>query len=86
MIYHECRACAQMLAFVQSQPNIIERILKHVESPALLDFLVRIIQLDEKEEGDNVLEVRGVWSCSSSRHQLIILHSSGFLHKISWDA
>ena len=48
---------AQMLAFIQSQPNIVERILQHVETPAFVDLLVRIMQLDEHPTGAGVLEV-----------------------------
>ena len=47
-----------MLAFIQSQSNVVERILHHIETPAFVDLLVRIIQLDETPAGAGVLEVR----------------------------
>ncbi|KAI0362567.1 SAPS-domain-containing protein [Trametes cingulata] len=47
---------AEMLVFIQSQPNIAERILRHIESPPFADLLVRIIQLDEQPEGAGVLD------------------------------
>ncbi|KAI8989835.1 SAPS-domain-containing protein [Trametes punicea] len=47
---------AEMLAFIQSQPNIVERILRHIESPPFADLLVRIIQLDEHPAGAGVLD------------------------------
>ncbi|EJF66213.1 SAPS-domain-containing protein [Dichomitus squalens LYAD-421 SS1] len=47
---------AEMLAFIQAQPNIVERILRHIESPPFADLLVRIIQLDEHPAGAGVLE------------------------------
>lgn len=47
---------AEMLAFIQSQPNIVERLLRHVETPSIVDLLVRIIQLDEQPGGAGVLE------------------------------
>ncbi|CDO73666.1 hypothetical protein BN946_scf185014.g136 [Trametes cinnabarina] len=47
---------AEMLAFIQSQPNIVERILRHIESPPFADLLVRIIQLDEQPAGAGVLD------------------------------
>ncbi|KAF8867842.1 SIT4 phosphatase-associated protein-domain-containing protein [Mucidula mucida] len=47
---------AEMLAFIQSLPNVVERILKHVENPSFVDLLVRIIQLDEYPGGTGVLE------------------------------
>lgn len=48
---------AQMLAFIQSQPTIVERLLRHVETASFVDLLVRIIQLDEYPGGAGVLEV-----------------------------
>ncbi|KAI0822811.1 SAPS-domain-containing protein [Trametes gibbosa] len=47
---------AEMLAFIQAQPNIAERILQHIESPPFADLLVRIIQLDEHPAGAGVLD------------------------------
>ncbi|TFK90277.1 SAPS-domain-containing protein [Polyporus arcularius HHB13444] len=47
---------AEMLAFIQAQPDIVERILRHIESPPFADLLVRIIQLDEHPAGAGVLE------------------------------
>ena len=47
-----------MLAFIQSQPEVVSRILRHIETPAFADLLVRIIQLDEHPSGAGVLEVR----------------------------
>ncbi|KAG8217935.1 Mu homology domain-containing protein [Butyriboletus roseoflavus] len=48
---------AEMLAFIQSQPSVVERLLRHVETPSIVDLLVRIIQLDEHPGGAGVLEV-----------------------------
>ena len=47
-----------MLAFIQSQSNVVERLLHHIETPAFVDLLSRIIQLDETIPNSNVLEVR----------------------------
>ncbi|KAF9532767.1 SIT4 phosphatase-associated protein-domain-containing protein [Crepidotus variabilis] len=46
----------QMLAFIQSQPDIIERLLRHIETPSFVDLLGRVIQLDEIIPNSNVLE------------------------------
>ena len=46
-----------MLSFIQSQHNIVDRILRHIETPAIVDLLVRVIQLDEYASGTGVLEV-----------------------------
>ncbi|KAH8813604.1 SIT4 phosphatase-associated protein-domain-containing protein [Flagelloscypha sp. PMI_526] len=37
----------EMFAFIQSQEGIVDKLLVHIESPAIVDLLVRIIQLDE---------------------------------------
>ncbi|TFY55298.1 hypothetical protein EVJ58_g8333, partial [Rhodofomes roseus] len=47
---------AEMLAFIRSQPNVVERLLRHIETPAFADLLIRIIQLDEQPAGSGVLE------------------------------
>ncbi|KIJ68898.1 hypothetical protein HYDPIDRAFT_105412 [Hydnomerulius pinastri MD-312] len=47
---------AEMLAFIQSQSSVVERLLRHVETPSIVDLLVRIIQLDEHPSGAGVLE------------------------------
>lgn len=46
----------EMLAFIQSQPAVVERLLHHIETPAFADLLVRIIQLDDLPAGAAVLE------------------------------
>ncbi|KZT23975.1 SAPS-domain-containing protein [Neolentinus lepideus HHB14362 ss-1] len=46
----------EMLAFIQSQPRIVERLLRHIEAPSFVDLLVRIIQLDEHPACAGVLE------------------------------
>ena len=62
-----------MLAFIQAQPNVVERLLRHIETPAFTDLLVRIIQLDEVPSCSNVLEVRLLHSVQS-----IILLTQGY--------
>jgi serine/threonine-protein phosphatase 6 regulatory subunit 3 len=47
-----------MLAFIQSQPSVVGRLLRHVETPPFVDLLLRIIQLDENPNVSGVLEVR----------------------------
>lgn len=54
-----------MLAFIRSQRAIVERILQHIETPAIVDLLVRIMQLDEHTAGMGVLEV---CHCPQSTH------------------
>ena len=46
-----------MLSFIQNQPDVVDRLLHHIETPSFADLLVRIIQLDEHPSGAGVLEV-----------------------------
>lgn len=46
-----------MLAFIQAQPLIVDRLLRHIESPAFVDLIGRILQLDESIPNCNVIEV-----------------------------
>ena len=47
-----------MFAFIRSMPNIVDRLLDHIEVPPVVDLLIRIIQLDDLPTGAGVLEVR----------------------------
>ncbi|CAK9784162.1 SAPS-domain-containing protein [Cutaneotrichosporon oleaginosum] len=44
----------EMVRFIQSMPNIIERMVDHIESPAIQDMLARIIQTEEAGVSDVV--------------------------------
>ncbi|KDQ19756.1 hypothetical protein BOTBODRAFT_142481 [Botryobasidium botryosum FD-172 SS1] len=37
----------EMFAFIKSQPSVIERLINHIQSPAIVDLLFRIIQLED---------------------------------------
>ncbi|ESK85608.1 phosphatase associated protein [Moniliophthora roreri MCA 2997] len=58
---------AEMLEFLKSLPNVLEKLLKHIGNPSFVDVLVRIIQLDETPGGEGVLE----W-----------LHSEGLISRL----
>ncbi len=55
-----------MLAFIKSQPSIVENFLRHIEVPPFVDLLIRIIQLDELPEGAGTLEVRTTFLVQNS--------------------
>ncbi|KIY46945.1 SAPS-domain-containing protein [Fistulina hepatica ATCC 64428] len=52
----------EMLEFIKAQPNIIERLLTHIETPPFVDVLVRIVQLDEQPSCAGVID----WLSSQS--------------------
>lgn len=64
-----------MLAFIQAQPSIIERLLRHIETPAFADLLMRIVQLDEIPAGEGVLEVCPFCPLLGSSHALAVAFS-----------
>ncbi|CUA70095.1 Extragenic suppressor of kinetochore protein 1 [Schizosaccharomyces pombe 972h-] [Rhizoctonia solani] len=46
----------EMLAFIKSIPDVVDRMLAHIESPPFVDLLFRIIQLDENPGNIGVME------------------------------
>ncbi|KAJ1308763.1 hypothetical protein OPQ81_004453 [Rhizoctonia solani] len=46
----------EMLAFIKSIPDVVNRMLAHIESPPFVDLLFRIIQLDENPGNIGVME------------------------------
>lgn len=70
-----------MIAFIQEQPDIVERLLQHIEVSPFVDLLVRIIQLDEHAAGSGVLEVRHLLSTMA---RLLTLLYSGCHPKTSF--
>ncbi|KAL5636819.1 hypothetical protein ACGC1H_000703 [Rhizoctonia solani] len=45
-----------MLAFIKSIPDVVNRMLAHIESPPFVDLMFRIIQLDENPGNIGVME------------------------------
>ena len=53
-----------MLSFIQNQRDALNRLLRNIDCPAIVDLLFRIIQLDDCPSGAGVLEVCAtVFSC-----------------------
>jgi hypothetical protein len=73
-----------MLSFIKAQPAMVEKFLRHIETPAFVDLLIRIIQLDEHPEGTGVLEVRNQPPALQGHVLTHNYQHSGFRAKISW--
>ncbi|KAI0807835.1 SAPS-domain-containing protein [Fomes fomentarius] len=73
---------AEMLAFIQAQYDIVERILRHIETPPFADLLVRIIQLDEHPAGAGVLEWLSKESLMSRLIDLLSPAHSSDMHTV----
>ncbi|KAK7693899.1 hypothetical protein QCA50_003472 [Cerrena zonata] len=76
---------AEMLAFIQSQPNIVDRLLRHIETPPFADLLVRIIQLDELPAGAGVLEWLSEENLMSKLIDLLAPSQSANMHTVVAD-
>ncbi|KAG8908524.1 hypothetical protein FRB99_005884 [Tulasnella sp. 403] len=46
----------EMLSFIRSLPNVIERLLAHIETPPFVDLMFRILQLDEQPGNMGVVQ------------------------------
>lgn len=46
-----------MFAFIRSQSDVLDRILTHIEIPAFVDLVFRLIQLEELPGAGGVIEV-----------------------------
>lgn len=46
-----------MFAFIRSQSDVVDRILKHIEIPAFVDIIFRLIQLEELPGAGGVIQV-----------------------------
>lgn len=47
-----------MFDFIRSQPAVLDRILRHIEIPAFVDLIFRLIQLEELPGAAGVIEVQ----------------------------
>ncbi|PTB35824.1 hypothetical protein M441DRAFT_152422 [Trichoderma asperellum CBS 433.97] len=56
----------EMMELLWSLPNVIPDMLRHVESPMIMDLLLKIIALDRTEGGQGVVEVVPFFMCVSN--------------------
>jgi hypothetical protein len=58
----------EMLAYMKSQPNFLTKLLKHLNVPAVTDFLTKLINLETQPEAQGTLQ----WLCEQKLiHQII---------------
>ncbi|PFH48504.1 hypothetical protein AMATHDRAFT_65352 [Amanita thiersii Skay4041] len=72
----------EMLAFIKAQPLIVEKLLRHIETPSFVDLLIRIIQLDEHPEGAGVLEWLSSENFISRLVDLLSPHHTSDVHTV----
>lgn len=59
-----------MLAFIRSLPRIVERFVAHLEIPAVVDLLYRVIQCEDNLPAAGVVDVSFVPELSTHRTSL----------------
>ena len=69
----------EMLELFKSIPNVVKNMLSHVDSPMIMDLLLKVISLEKAEGGQGIADVSFSWT-SGRMHELII--DSGFTAKI----
>jgi SIT4-associating protein SAP185/190 len=47
----------QMIPFIQSIPNIVSKLLRHIETSAIMDLLLKVISMEKSEPGSGIVEV-----------------------------
>lgn len=51
----------EMISLIQGIPDIIRKILKHVETSAIMDLLMKIMSMEKSEAGSGVVDVSNVY-------------------------
>jgi SIT4 phosphatase-associated protein len=46
-----------MIPFIQSIPDIVPKLLRHIETSAIMDLLLKIISMEKSEPGAGIVEV-----------------------------
>lgn len=62
-----------MFAFIRLQPDLLDRILTHVEIPAFVDLIFRLIQLEELPGAGGVIEVTVPLDSSPTTNSAMVL-------------
>lgn len=47
----------EMIQFILSEPNLVERFVRHIETPPLMDFMLKVISTDKPDSSTGVIEV-----------------------------
>ena len=56
-LYRQANDFVQMIPFIQSIPNIVPKLLRHIETSAIMDLLLKIISMEKSEPGSGIVEV-----------------------------
>lgn len=58
------RKTDEMLTFIKSQDNFVQRFMKHIDNPPLMDFLLKVISSDKPDSPTGIIEVCTIFSAA----------------------
>lgn len=47
----------EMIQFILNEPNLVERFVRHIETPPLMDFMLKVISTDKPDSSTGVIQV-----------------------------
>ncbi|GMM29866.1 Sap190 protein [Martiniozyma asiatica (nom. inval.)] len=47
----------EMVQFILNEPNIVERFMRHIQTPPLMDFMLKVISTDKPDNSTGVIEI-----------------------------
>lgn len=48
---------SEMIQFILDQPNIVEKFMRHIDTPPLMDFLLKLISTDKPDASTGIIEL-----------------------------
>ncbi|PNY25058.1 Extragenic suppressor of kinetochore protein 1 [Tolypocladium capitatum] len=74
----------EMMELLRSLPNVVSDLLKHVESPMVMDLLLKVIALDRTEGGQGIVEwlysediIPALLSCLDPKRSWVVQTAAG---------
>jgi SIT4-associating protein SAP185/190 len=49
-----------MIPFIKSIPNIVPKLLRHIDTSAIMDLLLKIISMEKTEPGSGIVEAHNL--------------------------
>ena len=46
----------EMIQFIHQEPNLVERFMRHIETPPLMDFLLKVISTDKPDDSTGMID------------------------------
>lgn len=72
------RKTEEMLDLFKSLDGAVKNMLQHVDSPMVMDLLLKIISLEKAEGGQGIVDV---WILRNQSYDQVLTFNSGYIHK-----